>query len=740
MKKHKTDFLYVLKHMTTYLVIIAIFGVLLSYLYYQFNQQIRTATLEDSYKKLSEGVGVLDGEISNMYRFASLVREDDAIAEMAEIDKELGIEEYYILNKVQKSMEGLRSIYEMRYSVIFKNNNFFVSNSVFSDDYENGYKEYADYAEITPKLLKKKIFSEERSMSYIPEQHIKYLKDESFDAFTCAIKMPVDVSMNYDCAVMFMLDKREIINLFLDEMVIENGFLYITDDRGEVLLNYNCSTAPLKSEPEKYYNCKINGEEYYIFTENASYSNLSAVAGISQTAFDNQLISIMRIIKFYIFATTLMVILMCLFFAFRQASFIRGIINAFSGKRKEHFRLRNEYSYIQSTVRAIADENRCNKETLKKMQEFAMNSLLERMLLYGIYDEEEKLAIYKYAGSNLDRYCVVCVLIDTDSNNERLILSNNIKSLFEQEYRMLVVCNGVAEINFIILSGENTFLDVERVVSFTKELTVHFASVTAGVSSIGEGIEKVHIYYQQVKNMLRQIFDPSERFVYFRKNSEYGKRKVFDANMSKQMFEFLSLGQKDRIEHLFGEIKQSLHSRVMTDEQEIMQLFFEIKSPLDDVYTNVLNHYGNREIPRYSSDLSLNEMIDAFKEFAIYLCECILNRKTSKKEELKQKVAQYIQENFTNPNLCASVVADEFSISEKYVFTVVKEYTGKTFNEFLEGIRLDEARKYLSETNIAINKIATLVGFNTIDTFYKAFKRVYGIAPGKWKGKNSNAN
>ena len=43
------------------------------------------------------------------------------------------------------------------------------------------------------------------------------------------------------------------------------------------------------------------------------------------------------------------------------------------------------------------------------------------------------------------------------------------------------------------------------------------------------------------------------------------------------------------------------------------------------------------------------------------------------------------------------------------------------------------------ETDKSVTEICTMVGFHSNNTFYKAFKRVYGIAPGKWKtGKESN--
>ena len=46
---------------------------------------------------------------------------------------------------------------------------------------------------------------------------------------------------------------------------------------------------------------------------------------------------------------------------------------------------------------------------------------------------------------------------------------------------------------------------------------------------------------------------------------------------------------------------------------------------------------------------------------------------------------------------------------------------------------MSECESLLMETDKSVTEICTMVGFHSNNTFYKAFKRVYGIAPGKWR-------
>ena len=59
----------------------------------------------------------------------------------------------------------------------------------------------------------------------------------------------------------------------------------------------------------------------------------------------------------------------------------------------------------------------------------------------------------------------------------------------------------------------------------------------------------------------------------------------------------------------------------------------------------------------------------------------------------------------------------------------LKDHTGKSFTEYLEGVRLNQAMKLLRESDAGVTEIAVRCGFTTQNTFYKAFRRRFGISP-----------
>ena len=73
--------------------------------------------------------------------------------------------------------------------------------------------------------------------------------------------------------------------------------------------------------------------------------------------------------------------------------------------------------------------------------------------------------------------------------------------------------------------------------------------------------------------------------------------------------------------------------------------------------------------------------------------------------------------------------AEEFQISEGYLSYVFKEQSDINFADYLEQIRIKRAQELLKTGNNTVANVAELVGYNSVQVFRRAFKRVTGISP-----------
>ena len=97
-----------------------------------------------------------------------------------------------------------------------------------------------------------------------------------------------------------------------------------------------------------------------------------------------------------------------------------------------------------------------------------------------------------------------------------------------------------------------------------------------------------------------------------------------------------------------------------------------------------------------------------------------------------------IERDFGNPDLSADYIAEKLGCSAKHVYQTVRRQTHRTVGDVIESTRLQFAEELLLGTDGKNEEIAERCGFGTLNTFYRAFRRTHGIAPGEWRRRRSS--
>lgn len=92
------------------------------------------------------------------------------------------------------------------------------------------------------------------------------------------------------------------------------------------------------------------------------------------------------------------------------------------------------------------------------------------------------------------------------------------------------------------------------------------------------------------------------------------------------------------------------------------------------------------------------------------------------------KVIKYFNDHLTD-NITLDDVANEFFISKSTLNYNFKRYTGCSPMEYLLKLRLDTAKRMLTETDKSIDEISEKSGFSTPNYFGTIFKKQLGISP-----------
>ncbi|WP_180271327.1 AraC family transcriptional regulator [Fredinandcohnia onubensis] len=109
--------------------------------------------------------------------------------------------------------------------------------------------------------------------------------------------------------------------------------------------------------------------------------------------------------------------------------------------------------------------------------------------------------------------------------------------------------------------------------------------------------------------------------------------------------------------------------------------------------------------------------------------------KTGKNEI--EKIISFINNNYTN-DISLGVLSYQFHVNEQYISRLFKKYTGCSFIEYLNAIRINEAKRYLIHTTMKVNQIAGKVGYSNHVHFWRVFKRNTSLSPNQFRILNQN--
>jgi AraC-like DNA-binding protein/quercetin dioxygenase-like cupin family protein len=103
------------------------------------------------------------------------------------------------------------------------------------------------------------------------------------------------------------------------------------------------------------------------------------------------------------------------------------------------------------------------------------------------------------------------------------------------------------------------------------------------------------------------------------------------------------------------------------------------------------------------------------------------------------QIKEYIVRNYFE-NITAESLSTMFGISARYMNDIFKRKFNDTPLQYLQKLRINQAKELLLETDQDIVSICFEVGYETLSTFYRTFRNLVGISPNKFRvtGKSSD--
>ncbi|WP_219835767.1 helix-turn-helix domain-containing protein [Paenibacillus sp. R14(2021)] len=104
---------------------------------------------------------------------------------------------------------------------------------------------------------------------------------------------------------------------------------------------------------------------------------------------------------------------------------------------------------------------------------------------------------------------------------------------------------------------------------------------------------------------------------------------------------------------------------------------------------------------------------------------------------LIEAIKDVVANHYADMNLSLQGISSMLRMTSAYVGRIFKQSELVSVGEYINEIRLTRAREYLETKNFSIKEIMELVGYVNESTFFKLFKKKYGVTPKEYRLKSN---
>lgn len=211
-------------------------------------------------------------------------------------------------------------------------------------------------------------------------------------------------------------------------------------------------------------------------------------------------------------------------------------------------------------------------------------------------------------------------------------------------------------------------------------------------------------------------------------NSVVFEQKGFSINFHEDFLKGTELAQQIKKYGFFSySVNEALHLSPKEEKQ------------IESIVENIEIEYQNNQ-DEFSKEIIISQLDTLLKYANRFYERQFLNRKEQSNDLLEQfnlQISAYFESGQIQEKGVPSIeqIANEMSVSQRYLSDTLKKETGKTTTEHLHLRLIDEAKNILLQPHKSISEVAYELGFEYPAYFSRLFKKKEGISPTEYREK-----
>lgn len=578
-----------------------------------------------------------------------------------------------------------------------------------------------------------------------------------------------NIMVNYNGAVVVNIYERELYSLMNGTADERDGAVIIINNKGKVVSHYDkplirrdISKRPyiskiLDSADETGYfvDSSESDKKMYTFYK-SDFNNWIYIGDISVKSLIANTSTMRNGILLLIIVLMLSGIVFSYFFSRNMYNPVNKLINDIKKLKGIDIREKgNEMAVISNAFDSLVKREINLNDELERGRQAIKNKFIADLLQGDIEETDD----YSQLIMQFPFKYFECILIAVD-RYEVFVEKYSHEQQYYMKLMILEACSGVMPDNFIISgilyeksmiallvncdSPENQHVRNNLYSSFAR-LQSEIGKVLGNTISVGIGkccdnIADIPVSFNQAHEALKNRIIKGGGCIEFFDEALGESIKTgyfYPYKSEKHILNFLKLSLKTEvmtsIDDLIEEMKE--HKGLTSDNmlQSFIQLVGNTVKYLTDININVSNIFGH-DYNIYQK-LSSKETLDDISTWLKGFYSGILQYVSSIYEEEKSSsasVLDYIHKNF-RLNIDTTSIADGTGLSYSSIGRIMRNKTGKNVLEYINGLRIDEAKRLLQNTNMNLREIAANVGYNNDQSFLRFFKKYEGLTPGEFR-------
>lgn len=298
------------------------------------------------------------------------------------------------------------------------------------------------------------------------------------------------------------------------------------------------------------------------------------------------------------------------------------------------------------------------------------------------------------------------------------------------------------EVRFMQTFLENAMSDV---INFFRKFDF---DIIVSSSNSHQGKDTLPDAYRESLDMLAHALKKSTYGLYYYMDvkEEHKTTYFYPQEKEQNIIKLLKSGEYDEIEKEFNEIYSRNFDNIFASLEMVRCLYIDIlatvlktcKSGIDGEMYLLTDTTAVMRLVLNCTEISVmtNSMLGLFKS----CCDEIKMRNCGIEDSFVTDVQKYIQKNYSNINLNVTSVADEFLVHPNYLSKLFKKQMQMNMLSYVNNVRINEAKRLLSNTNYSLEEICDKTGFGSYRTFIRVFHQIVSISPSRYRNLTSNKN